>query len=203
MFATQRKALRRWETEKPYLLVASPPYTAFSVLQNLTRDKREAAEVQAELDAAIQHFAFAIFLCLKPAADGSKFDFEHPVGASLWQLALVNKALRVDDAERVNFDFCSVGMTIAVQGAVLPVKKRTSVVINFCRLTRALRQRQCPGLHAHANTMGGRIKQCEVYPDMFCEPVCREVLSERTEADCGVDDRDITAEMNFLMCLEP
>ena len=37
---------------------------------------------------------------------------------------------------------------------------------------------------------------------MFCELVCREVLSERTEADGGVDDRDVTAEMNFLMSLE-
>ena len=61
--ATQRKALRRWELDKPYLLVASPPCTAFCALQNLSRDKREAAEVQAELDAAIQRFAFAAFLC--------------------------------------------------------------------------------------------------------------------------------------------
>ena len=51
--ATQRKALRRWETEKPYLLAASPPCMAFCALQNLSRDKRKAAEVQAELDAAI------------------------------------------------------------------------------------------------------------------------------------------------------
>ena len=50
--------------------------------------------------------------------------------------------------------------------------------------------------------MGGRIKQCEVYPDAFCELVCREVLSERTAADSGVDGRDVTAEMNFLMGLE-
>ena len=123
-----------------------------------------------------------MLLCLKQAAEGRKFVFEHPVGASSWQL------LNVDDTERVNFDFCQVGMTIAVQDELLPVKKRTSVFTNSSRLTRAPRQRQCPGLHAHANTMGGRVKQCEVYPDMFCELVCREVLSERTEADGGVDD---------------
>ena len=64
--ATQRKALHRWEIDKPYLLVASPPCTAFSVLQNLTRDKREAAEVQAELDAAIQHLSFAVFMRSHP-----------------------------------------------------------------------------------------------------------------------------------------
>ena len=50
--------------------------------------------------------------------------------------------------------------------------------------------------------MGGRIKQCEVYPDMFCELVCRETVSERDKANGGVDDRDVTAEMNFLMSLE-
>ena len=90
----------------PYLLVASPPCTVFTVLQNLSRDKREAAEVQAELDAAIKHLAFAVFLCLKQAAEGRKFVFELRVGASPWQLALVNKLLHVEDAERLNFDFC-------------------------------------------------------------------------------------------------
>ena len=88
-------------------------------------------------------------------------------------------------------------MEITVQDTVLPVKKRTSVVTNSKGLAKALLQRQCPGTHTHANTMGGRIKQCEVYPDAFCELVCGEVLPERAE-----DNRDITAEMNFLICLE-
>ena len=84
----------------------SPPCAAFSSLQNLARDKRQAAEVQAELDAAIQHLAFAVFLCLKQTLEGRKFVFEHPVSASSWQLALVDKLLHVDKAEQVNFDFC-------------------------------------------------------------------------------------------------
>ena len=143
--ATQGRHYADGKRTKPYLLVASPPCTVFSALQNLSRDKREAAEVQAELDAGIRHLAFAVFLCLKQASEGRKFVFEHPVSASSWQLALVNKLLDVDNAERVNFDICKVGMTIAVQGAVLPVKKRTSVVTNSSRLTRALRQCQWPG----------------------------------------------------------
>ena len=129
--------------------------------------------MQAELDAAIKHLAFAVFLCLKQAAEGRKFVFEHPVGASSWQFALVSKLLHVEDAERVNFDFCQIGMEITVQDTVLPVKKRTSVVTNSKRLAKALLQRQCPGVHTHADIIGGRIKQCEVYPDAFCELVCR------------------------------
>ena len=85
------------------------------------------AAAQAELDAAIKHRAFAVFLCLKQAAEGRKFVFEHPVGASSWQLALVNKLLHVENAERVNFDFCKMGMEINVQGTMLPVKKRTAL----------------------------------------------------------------------------
>ena len=80
--ATERRALRRWEIDMPYLLVASPLCTVFSVLQNFSRGKRKAAEVQADLDAAIKHFAFAVFHRLKRAAEGRKFVFEHPVGAS-------------------------------------------------------------------------------------------------------------------------
>ena len=106
---------------------------------------------------------------------------------------MVNKLLHVEDAERVKFDFCEIGMKIILQNSVLLVKKRTSAVTNSKRLAKALLQRQCPGVHIPANTMGGRIKQCEVYPHAFCELVCREVLFERTE-----DDRDITGEMNFL-----
>ena len=34
--SVQRKALRKWEEEKPWLLVASPPCTMFNLLQNLS-----------------------------------------------------------------------------------------------------------------------------------------------------------------------
>ena len=65
-----------------------------------------------------------------------------------------------------------------MQNAELPVKKRTSVVTNSSRLAKALLQRQCPGAHAHANTMGGRIKQCEAYPNAFFELVEKRYLRE-------------------------
>ena len=51
--------------------------------------------------------------------------FEHPVAASSWQFALVNKFLHVDSAERINFDFCQVGMSITAEVSDMPVEKRT------------------------------------------------------------------------------
>ena len=91
-------------------------------------------EVQAELDAAIRHLAFAVSLCLKQAAAVCKFILAHTVGASSWQLALVSKLLHVD--------FCQIGMEIMVQKTVLPLKKRTSVVPNCSKLAKAPPRRQ-------------------------------------------------------------
>ena len=60
------------------------------------------------------------------------------------------------------------------------MKKRASVVTNSKRLADALRQKQCTADSEHANTMGGKAEQCQVYPDDFCELVCREVKAEKS-----------------------
>ena len=75
--SVQRKALRKWEKEKPWLLVASPPCTMISLLQNLSLAKRDDAVVRMEVERAIKHLAFAVFLCKKQAAEGRKFALEH------------------------------------------------------------------------------------------------------------------------------
>ena len=143
--SNQKKAMKRWEEERPWLLVVSPPCTMFSTLQNLTLEKRDADEVRKQLKEAVKHLTFAVYMCLKQAAEGRKFMFEHPVAASSWQLALVNQLLFLDSAERVNFDFCALGMTIKENGMPTPVRKRTSVVTNSKRLSQALKRKQCTG----------------------------------------------------------
>ena len=134
---------------------------------------------------------------MKQASAGRMFAFEHPAGASSWQLALVNRLLRPDGAEQVSFDFCAQGMTIDIRGVQVPVKETTAIVTNSRRLASALRRSQCSRDHVHADALGCKIKQCQVYPDKFCEMVCREVM-----ADTGVaDPRDVTAELNMLMSI--
>ena len=206
----QKKALKQWEDEKPWLLTASPPCTMFCTLQNLSIGKRDAGKVQAELEEAIKHLAFSVFLCMKQAAEGRKFMIEHPASASSWQLGLMNKLLNVKDAQRVTFDFCDLGMQIEVDGEMMAVRKRTSIVTNSVELAEALRSRQRRGDHEHANTLGGRIKQCQVYPPEFCELVCRTVLEARDRQECtkkmlgnvSVPGKDITSEIECLMSIE-
>ena len=134
--------------------------------------------MRKQLKEAVEHLTFAVYMCLKQASEGRKFMFEHPFSASSWQLALVNQLLFLDGAERVNFDFCALGMTIEENGMPTPVKKRTSVVANSKMLIQALRMKQCKGDHTHANTMGGKIKQCQVYPPAFCSLLQAHVYRE-------------------------
>ena len=148
------------------------------------------------------------------------FALEHPASASSWQLAIMNELLMIKGSERVNFDFCALGMKIDVDGVPTPVKKRTSVVTNSQTLARELKKKQCMADHEHANTLGGKIKQCEIYPEEFCEFVCKAVMSDKevnavSSARCrdhlgkscgacwafgGADD--VTKEINQLMILE-
>ena len=155
------------------------------------------------------------------------FALEHPASASSWQLAIMNELLMIKGSERVNFDFCALGMKIDVDGVPTPVKKRTSVVTNSPTLARELKKKQCMADHEHANTLGGKIKQCEIYPEEFCEFVCKAVMSDKEvnavssaccrafpaafpddlENSCGAcwafgGANDVTKEINQLMILE-
>ena len=203
----QKRALKRWETDKPKLLIASPPCTLFSLLQNISLGKREVDQVSRDLEAAVKHLGFAVFLCLKQAAEGRKFVIEHPVGATSWQMALMNKLLTPANAERVNFDFCTMGMTIEQDGVQTPVKKRTSVITNSVELIKKLKEHQCDGSHAHADTMGGKIKQCQVYPEEFCKIVIESVLGEaqvgslvlKSQQGSQGTPADVTREINQLI----
>ena len=151
--------MKKWDEEKPWLVMASPPCKMLSTLQNLSIDKRDENEVRKKLEEAVKHLAFAVFLCLKQAEEGTKFVFEHPVRASSWQLALVNKLLQPMAAERVNFDFCTFGMTMMEAGTTIPVKKRTSVVTNCPSLVAPARPASMLW-HAQACHGGERKSQC-------------------------------------------
>ena len=88
----QRKALRKCEQEKPWLLMASPPCTSFNVLPNLFLDKQDEGEFQAKIDSAIEHVAFALFICKKQAAERRMFALEHPASASSCLIATRDSA---------------------------------------------------------------------------------------------------------------
>ena len=49
-------------------------------------------------------------------------------------------------------------------------------------LAEILRQAQCSGAHRHEQLVGGKAKQCEVYPEKFAELICTALKREIADA---------------------
>ena len=71
------------------------------------------------------------------------------------------------------------GMLSADLEGEAPAKKRTGVATNSKSLAKTLSKLQCDHLHRHVQLMGGKAKRCEIYPECFCELVCKTVMEEK------------------------
>ena len=189
--SAREKALRLVDDTKPNLLVVSPPCTMFSAIQNLNFEKMTEEHYMERMKDAVMHFAFAVLLCLRQNAAGRYFALEQPVAASSWSLKLTSLLSRMPGVERVNFDFCMLGMLSTDSTGVAPAKKRTSVITNSASLAAELRRHQCDGRHRHVALLGERCRKAQEYPDKFCRIVLEAVRSD-------IERTDITCEMNAL-----
>ena len=81
------------------------------------------------------------------------------------------------------FDFCQLGMVVS-KGNVGKgsVKKRTAVMTNSKHLAETLRLAQCDKSHSHVQLVGGKAKQCEVYPEKFAQLICESIKREISDA---------------------
>ena len=80
-----------------------------------------------------------------------------------------------------------------------PVKKRTQIFTKSPSLANTLEQKQCSGLHRHVSLMHGRAKNCEIYPDEFCEKLCKAVAQDIRQSKRDKQYTDVTMEMNAPM----
>jgi hypothetical protein len=81
------------------------------------------------------------------------------------------------------FDFCQVGMVVSKgSGKEGNAKKRTAVMTNSKHLAETLRLAQCDKSHSHVQLVGGKAKQCEVYPEKFAQLICESIKREISDA---------------------
>ena len=96
---------------------------------------------------------------------------------------MVRQILNLQGIMTAKFDFCQLGMkTRDAQGAPAAAKKRTTIMTNSPNIGEVLRQAQCTGGHKHEHLVGGKAKQCEVYPDKFVELLCQGIRKEIQDA---------------------
>ncbi len=195
----QDKAIELIAEQEPWLLVLSPPCTAFSSLQNLNKGKRDAETVDEEYRQAIKHVVFAAKLCRIQLDAGRRFMIEHPVAATSWSLQCLQELINETGVKRTNFDFCMVGMQATDQDGEGAAKKRTGVLSNSEEISKALEDRQCDKKHRHVVLTGGKAKACEVYPDEFCELICTAAMEDKQKSQRSLYRvTDVTREVDAM-----
>ena len=106
-----RRRLREFvRTTKPFMLIGSPPCTAFSILQNLRRQDRDPVRMAQELEDAKQHIRFCIELYMEQIRGGRCFLHEHPENATSWKMPEVVELAAQAGVEMVTCDMCAYGM---------------------------------------------------------------------------------------------
>ena len=73
----RQKARRLVNSEKPKLLIGSPPCTMYSQLQALMMERRDPKEIQRLMVQANTHLLFCIYLYRLQPTRGGYFPHEH------------------------------------------------------------------------------------------------------------------------------
>ena len=142
-------------TEKPGLVVLSPPCTKFSMLQNLSypkwcNDSVKFEQHLRELRQAKELLRFCAEICELCRQLGIIFIFEHPWSASSWNERCLQKVMSHDDVHLARTDQCEFGLETE-QGE--PMRKRSGFLTNSYDIAEAL-NKTCQKSHQHCHVMG-------------------------------------------------
>ena len=143
----REKALKKVQSQEPYMLIGSPMCTAFCAWQYLNpiKSKDKDAMRKAYLKA-VEHMRFVIRLYREQLDNGRYFLHEHPAGATSWRLDFVEDLLKTPSVGRVVGDQCQYGAE-AVSGPRRgqPVKKPSGFMSNSAEVLSSL-SRRCTGV---------------------------------------------------------
>ena len=192
------RAMALVKTSKPFMLIGSPPCTAFSAIQNMNAGRRPPEIIAKEIAAGRQHLQFAMKLYAEQAMNGRYFLHEHPHTASSWALKEVLDLALAPSVDTVVTHMCRFGMTSRDKEGPGLVKKPTRFMSNSPEVIKVL-DRKCTNSgqckeehHRHVILMEGRAKACQEYPKALCQAVCDGVAAQKLK-----DKSTIRAMMPF------
>ena len=214
--AKREKVREMLRQRRPYLLIGSPPCTAYSTWQALNAAKSDdpTAYRKAKLQGDI-HLRFVASLYRDQLENGKYFLHEHPRWASSWGVPEVNDMVHTPGVRLVHGDQCQFGAEVKrgkLQGS--PVLKPIGFLTNSTAIANALEQR-CQGRNgACSRAKGGKHAQCQgtiatdaaIYPRGLCKTILKATaeqlkLDGHIRAGCfGIqpldDDAEIEAEIH-------
>ena len=188
--------------EKPYVLIGSPPCTAFSSWQHLNAARLgwTAQEIRRRRAEGELHVRFCCELYKLQADAGRYYLHEHPANATSWQLEEVRAILQLDGTRQVVCDQCQYGQET---GDGHPVKKPTRWLTNSPEIAKTLGDRcmgaagRCtrPGGGDHVAASGKVAREAAVYPFRLCRAILRGCVSQLRA------DKRLQSDQHGIQCL--
>ena len=159
----------------PLIVLAAPPCTVFSSMQNTNQKHHGTPEWEKKCEDGLTLLQFSVDVCWDQISRGKFFLHEHPATASSWDLPMIRELAEHLGVTIVTGDMCRWGMHLTEerenQGtdqSVL-VKKPTKWMTNRSLLATLLSVR-CTGGHEHSKLEGSnRTTQASKYPTPLVE----------------------------------
>ena len=161
---------------KPYVVIMSPPCTAFGNWSNYNRINAYDTW-QAAMDVGLPLAVFAAKVALEQMTHDRHFLCENPWSSHLWKLPCWKAVLQDVRCTFVYCDQCMLGL-VDCEGH--PTQKATAFVASHELLLRKLNVK-CPGLHDHVVLAGSangmsRTKFAQVWPRRLCETIIDNII---------------------------
>ena len=196
----QARAKKKQQEDSPMMLVTCPMCGPFSSLMHWNYAKMQPEEIKKKLHAAISHVKFSLDMCLEQYKQGRCFLFEHPAGASSWELDMMKQMMELEGVYVAKFDFCALGMeSVDDNGEKGAAKKRTTILTNSKHIAEVLRQAQCSKLHRHIHLTNGKAGPCQKYPDKFVELIILGVKREISDVKWRTK---VAEKLDISACME-
>lgn len=193
--AVQSRVKKLIRDTKPFCVIGSPPCTAFSALQEISRAKRDPREMQRQLDEAKAHIRFCVGIYLDQIKNHRHFVHEHPEGSKAWSMPEMVDLLSRPEVGATVFHMCAFGMTGRDEKGEAPVKKGTRVVSSSEEVLKRI-SRRCSNeigrdRHRHVHLIQGRAKEAQVYPRELAANICEGIAAQKKIEALGVTARSI------------
>ena len=182
----RERAWKRITTEKPFIVIGSPPCTKLSILQELCKavhgDKPGWMDKhKLELEEATKHVECCAAISRYQMSQGRHFLHGHPWTAKSWQIPVMERLLEDDRVILVEAHQCMYGLETyedAKGGSTGAAKKPAGFMTSAWHVAEQLKQR-CDGSHSHVPLMGGRAAGAAIHPLTLCQAICRGIIQQK------------------------
>jgi hypothetical protein len=170
---SRERARRLVRRTRPLLLILSPMCRWFSVLQNLSKSRRDPVAFAENLKRAISHLEFCVELCRLQRDSGRYYLLEQPASATSWQPCILEFLAESSDAALCSGHQCMFGQTARTGlDQDVPVAKLTRWMTNSMCIAEALNVK-CDRRHTHTHLLNDRASRAQQYPEELCKAIVK------------------------------